>query len=300
MNYGVQPTGFVRKPLPVILAEIEAALITEFGPGVIQTSQSPLGQINGIFSEYVAILWEGYEATYQSVDVDQAEGLRLEILARLRLLSRASGETDEQFRQAITNYGRARNDIQDLARAIKSISGVTYAQVFINESDTVDANFVPPGAVAVAVMGGDDEDIVTVLRQFIVPGISTVGNVTVSSNIDGFCRSIKIVRPIPVPVTLQVNVRVRNDRLGCPPPSATAIRAALIADLAGDRLLVNGEDVTLFAVRQAIECRYNNVEVLSIKGERDGIDQAVNAPVDIAFIEIASFDPANVTISVTI
>ena len=60
-DYGVQPTGFVRKPLAVILAEIESSLITEFGPGVIQTPQSPLGQINGTFADIMAEMWELFE-----------------------------------------------------------------------------------------------------------------------------------------------------------------------------------------------------------------------------------------------
>ena len=50
-DYGVQPTGFVRKPLSVIKADMEAMNRAEFGSNVIQTPQSPLGQIVGILSE---------------------------------------------------------------------------------------------------------------------------------------------------------------------------------------------------------------------------------------------------------
>ena len=53
-DYGVQSTGYVRKPLSVILSEIEASMTTEFGPGVIQTSQSPFGQLNGLMADLVA------------------------------------------------------------------------------------------------------------------------------------------------------------------------------------------------------------------------------------------------------
>jgi hypothetical protein len=297
-EYGIVPTGFARKPLPIILAEIEAALVTEFGPDVIQTSQSPLGQINGLFADLVAQLWEFAEDTYQSYDPDQAEGTRLDTLAKLRLLLRASGEDDLGLRQAITNADRARIDVQDITRAVAGISGVTYAQVFLNETNAVDANGLNPGTVAVAVLGGDDEEIALAMRRYIVPGISTYGNAAISTDIDGFCRSMMIVRPILVPVTLSIRVRVAKDYRGCPPPSPTAIRDGLIEDFAGARLLLNGDDITMFRIRSAIESRYPNVEVVSFNGSRDDIDQSDNEPVDIAFIEMATLAPENVTVTV--
>lgn len=297
-DYGVVPTGFARKPLGTILAEVEAALITEFGPGVIQTSQSPLGQLNGLFANLVAQLWEFGEDVYQSYDPDQSEGVRLDTLAKIRLLLRASGESDQDLRQAITNAGRARIDLQDIARAIFGVPGVTYAQVFLNETDTIDANGLTPGMVAVAALGGDDDQIALAMRRYIVPGISTYGNMAVSTNIDGFCRSMMIVRPILIPVTLSIKVRVSNDFRGCPPPSPTAIRDGLIEDFLGSRILLNGDDLTLFRIRSAIESRYPNVEVVSFNGSRDDLPLSINEPVDIAFIEMATLAPENVTVTV--
>lgn len=297
-EYGVVPTGFARKPLGTIQAEVEAALITEFGPGVIQTSQSPLGQLNGLFANLVAQLWEFGEDVYQTYDPDQAEGNRLDTLAKIRLLLRASGESDQALRQAMTNAGRARIDLQDIARAIVGVPGVTYAQVFLNETNAIDANGLTPGMVAIAALGGDDDEIALAMRRYIVPGISTYGNTAVSTNIDGFCRSMMIVRPILIPVTLTIKIKVGSDYRGCPPPSPTAVRDGLIEDLRGSRILLNGDDVTLFRIRSAIESRYPNVEVMSFNGSRNGIDQSDNEPVDIAFIEMATLAPENVTVSV--
>ena len=53
-DYGITKEGFIVKPLPVILAEIEALMITEFGPDVIQTPQSPLPF--QIYNEHLWIL----------------------------------------------------------------------------------------------------------------------------------------------------------------------------------------------------------------------------------------------------
>jgi hypothetical protein len=298
VTYGVLPEGFRRKELSLILAEVEAALVTEFGPDVIQSAQSPLGQINGVFAEAIAILWELLEDAYQSYDPDQAEAVRLDTLARIRILARAGGESDESFRQAITNFGRARIDIQDIVRAIRALDGVTYTQVFLNDGDVIDANGIAPGQLAVCVLGGDDEAIAAELRRYIVPGVSTTGNFRVESNLDGFCRSFPIVRPIVIPASLQVWVNRRNDRLGCPPPSLAAIRDALFEDLTVTRPLINGEDITLFRIRQAVEGRWQgSVEVVRFNGEREEIAQIDSQPVSFGFIEIASLDIDGITVS---
>jgi hypothetical protein len=298
MSYGVQPEGFRRKELSLILAEVEAALITEFGPDVIQSAQSPLGQINGVFAEAIAILWELLEDAYQSYDPDQAEARRLDTIAKIRVLARAGGENDESFRQAITNTGRARIDIQDIVRAIRALPGVTYTQVFLNDGDTIDVNGIAPGQLSVAVTGGDDEAIAAEMRRYIVPGVSATGNYRVESNIDGFCRSFPIVRPIVIPASITLWVNRRNDRLGCPPPSLAAIQEALFQDLTATRPLINGEDITLFRIRQAVEGRWAGaVEVVRFNGEREEIAQLDNQPISYGFIERASVAIDDITVS---
>lgn len=287
-EYGVLKTGFSRKPLPVILAELEEAAVGIFGDQVIQTPQSPLGQIHGLMADAIGQAWEMAEDTYQSYDPDQAEGVRLETLATLRLLSRAAGEIDQELRQAITNAGRARIDLQDLLRAVVGIEGVSYAQVFVNDTGSTDANGLAPHSVAVAVLGGDDAAIAAAVRDYVVPGISTSGNVRVDVNIEGVCRSVWIVRPTLVPIIVEVEVIRRSDRLGCPPAALTAIAEGLVADLSNERQLINGEDVTQHAIRSAIEARYSNVEVVSVQGARDG-GPVGSLPISIGFDEIASF-----------
>lgn len=291
-DYGVQPTGFVRKPLSVILAEIEAAAMTQFGTSVIQTPQSPLGQLNGLFADYASQLWEMAEHVYQSYDPEQAEGNRLDTLGRLRLLSRNENEGDEDYRLAVTNNGRARIDIQDLSRAIAGLDGVTFVQVYINDTGELDENNLLPGTLAIAVIGGDDDEIAAAMRKYIVPGISTSGNTRISSTIEGFCRSFSVIRPTPVPLIFTITVRRGEDRLGCPAPSPSAIANSFVANMA---TLLNGEDITFYRVRQAIESQYSNVEVVSFVGEREGTEYALNTTVPIDFREIGTVAIDDVT-----
>jgi hypothetical protein len=295
-TYGVVPEGFSRKPLATILAEIEAAMVTEFGPQVIQTSQSPFGQINGLMADLISQLWEFGEDVYQSYDIDQAEGTRLDGLATLRIMERSQNESDEDFRLAITNQGRARVDIADLDRALRAIDGVTYVQVWIPGNADTDEQEVPPGYVCVAILGGDPAEIATVMRLYIVPGISTYGNESISATIEGYCRTMRILRPILVPVELTVDVRVGRDPMGCPPPSLLAIRDTLYTGLLDT--LRNGDDITYYSIRKIIESAFANVEVISFNGKRDNEWLGHNTPVVIGFVEMATV--ANDRITVTI
>lgn len=295
-DYGVKPTGFVRKPLDVIMSEIQTAMITEFGPGVVQTPQSPLGQLNGLMANLTAGLWELAEDIYQSYDPDQAEGARLNILARIRLLGRAIGEDDPTFRKAITNEGQSRVDLQDVERAIAAIPGVTYRHVWVNDKGEVDENNMPPGSVSIAVTGGDDDAIANAIRRFIVPGVTITGNTEINSLLDGYCRSLRVLRPIDVPVSLTIKVRTFKDSAGCPPPSPAAIKSAFLSVLPPS--LLNGDDVSFYRVRSVIESMFPNVEVVSINGSRNGLAQIDNQSVVIAFIERASLAEADVDVQV--
>lgn len=296
-TYGVVPTGFARKPLSVILEEIEAANRVAFGNGVIQDAESPLGQLNGVFAEASAKLWENAEGAYQSYDPDQAEGTRLEVLARLRLLERALGESDAAFRQAITNAGRARIDMADLVRAIRGITGVTYAAAFVNDSNATDANGIAPHSVSVAVLGGDDALIAQAIRTYVVPGVGTDGNTRSDINVDGLCRTIFFTRPTIKRVVLSLTVSVSADRNGCPPPSAVAMKTAIVEELSGDAQPLNGFDVTMHLLRTALSCRFPNVEVVSGQAAVFG-DPLASLPLTIPFEWIAAFAVADITIAV--
>jgi hypothetical protein len=284
-DYGVQPTGYVAKPLSVILAELEAAMITQFGPGVIQTPQSPLGQLNGLTADLVAEIEERNLDIYQSYDPDQSEGSRLDILARIRLINRG-GMSDQDLRRALTNEGEGRIDIQDISRAVAGIDGVTYSRVLINDTGEFKPDGVSGGIVSLAVIGGEDQDIASVLRQYVVPGVDTFGNTQVSTEVDGFCRSVSIIRPVDVEVDLTVKVRRINDGRGCPPPSLFSLASFLANAWLISR--DNGTDVSFYSIRSLIEAEYGNVEVTSINASRDGIAQPDNQPAEISLFEIAT------------
>lgn len=288
-DYGVQPTGYVRKPLEVFLAGLEAAMVTEFGPGVVQTEVSPLGQINGLMADILNELDEGNLAVYQSYDPDEAEGTRLDILARLRVTKRGE-RNDVQLRQAITNTGQARVDIQDVEHALRGVSGVTFAKMY--EAGTTTE--LESGHVAIAIIGGDDAEVANVVRRYVVPGISTYGNYRVSSLVDNLCRDFSIIRPIEVPVSLDLVLRAVPGPSSCPPPSDGAVKTALAEAWLAAR--ENGQDVSHYTLRTIIEKLYPSIELVSFSGERDGIELGPNVPISIGFIEIASLSTGDMEV----
>lgn len=287
-EYGVQPTGFVRKPLSVIKAEMEAKNRAEFGSNVIQTPQSPLGQINGILAEAATKVWELAEGVYQSYDPNQATGYRLAQLGRIRLVERADDETEASYRRAITNANAARIDVQDLTRAVAGLDGVTYAHVFVNDDSVTDDNGQPGGSLAVAVTGGDDTEIAAAVRRYIAPGVILFGNYPVSSVVDGYCRTTRIIRPTPVEVDLVLKVELFNDQNNCPPPSIT-----VIADMVRNMYLLNGEDIDHYTLRTVVES-IPGVRLAHFQGERDDNPQTEDIPIEISFLERVTFDEINV------
>lgn len=291
-EFGVQPTGYVRKPLPTTLAEMEASIITEFGPGAIQTAASPLGQLNGLMADLITELYELGADIYQSYDPDQAEGTRLDTLAKIRLLRRGN-EKDEAFRKSITNEGVARVGMADFQRALVGVPGVTYAKVFVNETSSVDANGMPPNTIAASVIGGEDLDVGEVVNRYVTPGISTHGNVPVQTDEDGFCRQFQIVRPIEVPVNLTIDVRMKSG--DCPAPSPAAVGSALTTYLTASATRPpNGQAITPFIIRQFIESTFPQVEFVYFAGTRDGITSGMNVP--ILFFEIAQVEEVEINV----
>lgn len=294
-TFGTTPSGFSRKPLTTILSEIEQANIDQFGPGVIQTAVSPLGQWNGLRADLAAELWEIAEDVYQSIDPDQAEGVRLDILANLRLITRHVDESDLSLRQAITNVGTANTRDADFLRALLNLDGVTWARVYSNDTHVQDSNGLAPHSIAVAVLGGSDSDIAYVIRDYAVPGIGTSGNVVISTVVDGYCRTQRLVRPTEIPTGLYVTVARQRGTDQCPPPSVGAIGDVLFAGLSGANRLGNGEALTLHTLRTIIAQSFTNVEILdAMAGPVNGTYTSL--PLNFSFFDMALIDRANIEV----
>jgi len=78
MAYGLTSNGFEIKDLATIKSDLETSFKTAFGASINLQAQTPLGQLVGILSERISLLWELGQAVYQAVDPQTAEGVSLD------------------------------------------------------------------------------------------------------------------------------------------------------------------------------------------------------------------------------
>lgn len=298
MSYGVTNEGFRRKSLPQVLSEIEESAKSIFGNDVIQTAQSPLGQLNRMFADIGADFWEIAETIYQSFDPDQAEGIALDRLAKLRLLERASGETDLALRAAITNVDRVRFDLADIEREIREVNGVEWTRVYVNDTAKTNSFGMDPGSLALAVIGGDDAAVAAAFLPYVIPGTLTYGNHPVTYTHMGYCRSITLIRPEQVQIGLRVDVKARSVGPGCPIPSRTSIAATLAAALQGAYRPGNGVPVDDWLIRSALARTLPEIEVIAAAATFPPSAATVPLPVSISFFQAASIAVENITVRV--
>ena len=88
-NYGLLPQGFVRKPAPVIKAEVDEDFKNAFGQSVGSEpdnsipAQSSMGQEIGILVDLASACWELAELVHAAGDPDQASGAALDAVCAI-------------------------------------------------------------------------------------------------------------------------------------------------------------------------------------------------------------------------
>lgn len=82
-TYGVTSTGFVRKPVDVILEEIETRLKTLLGDNLNLLPTSIFGQIIGVFADRESEIWQLHQELYASQYPNSATGQALDNLCAL-------------------------------------------------------------------------------------------------------------------------------------------------------------------------------------------------------------------------
>jgi hypothetical protein len=299
MTYGVVPTGFSRKPLPVILNELQDAAVAIFGPGVIQTSQSPLGQLNGLFADMAGEFQEALEDVYQSFDVDQAENLRLNIIAKLRGMARIDGESDLAFRLRVTNQAEANIKMTANISRLREIAGVTWVTARENRTAEESDLGQPSHSVAYAVVGGEDDEVGTAIYQMSIPGAGLFGNTIIPITADGYCQQVEFIRPVDVPVLVFATVRALPDNCNCAPPTVGSIVDHIVATFADECGYRNGDTILLARIRAELG-RLPGIEVVDVevfRGDDPPGTGEVVTEIETTLFERAVFEAANISVS---
>ena len=87
-DFGVQPTGFIRKSLDTIKTEIEQELRSRLGNGINLLPQVVFGNLIGVFSDRESSVWQVAEAVYNAAAPDTAFNAQLDDVVALTGITR--------------------------------------------------------------------------------------------------------------------------------------------------------------------------------------------------------------------
>lgn len=264
---GVTSTGYVIKTPQEILGSLEDKAEVVFGPGVIVTAQSPLGQLLGLVTDFITEMEERNLAIYQSYDPTQAEGANLNRIGNIRALSRGS-LSDAGFARVITNQQNRAIRMSDRIQAVMAVNGVSWVAVRENSANFADSSGIPPHTIAFAVIGGDDADVAAAIYNYTIPGIGLYGMTSIPITIGGFCRQVNFIRPHDIPVYVDLTVRLVPDVCTCGLTSPQEVVDYLDAAANGDCGLINGDLVD----QAKIEALLGTIGGLSVTRALVGID----------------------------
>jgi len=138
MTFGLTSTGFNRKRLVDVKAEIESSLKVIFGDDIDLDSQSGFGQLIGLFAEAFADQWESQETVYNSEYPSTAQGVQLSNVVMYNGLDR---QEEQKSSDTLTIIGAEGTVIPAGSKAATSITGekfVTLSEVTIPVNGTID------------------------------------------------------------------------------------------------------------------------------------------------------------------
>jgi uncharacterized phage protein gp47/JayE len=92
--------------------------------------------------------------------------------------------------------------------AVKNVVGVTQAVIYENDTNTTDADGIPPHSIAVVVIGGDSTAIATAIMLRKTPGTGTYGTTTIPVMDDaGVVHNISFFVPTVIAIKAAITIR---------------------------------------------------------------------------------------------
>ena len=109
-----------------------------------------------------------------------ASGAALDLLLPQYGITRASGETDASVRARIRTAlaARSTNSYDALYAAVMNAKSIDDAKVYVNDTDTTDANGIPAHNIAVVTKYGTTKTVAQAIFDHKPPGIGTYGSTT--------------------------------------------------------------------------------------------------------------------------
>ncbi|MBX4768133.1 hypothetical protein F3K25_21480 [Klebsiella pneumoniae] len=183
--------------------------------------------------------------------------------------------------------------------AIANVEGVTRHKLFENDTETTDANGLPPHSISAIVEGGDATEIANTIRSVKGQGVSTYGTTAVIvTDKYGNPYIIRFSRPVDVPVYVSITLKALTGYSSEVGDEIKAAVAAYINSLAiGDSVLLSRVySPANLGVVSGGNARYYDIMELLIGRSSDDV---AAANVVVAYDESASCSVDNIALVVT-
>lgn len=129
---------------------------------------------------------------------------------------------------------QAQNILDALYSAVNNLDGVSQAVVLENDTDTEDANGLPPHSFQVIVVGGDNTEIANIIWKNKPAGIKAFGTTTEAIvDSQGISHNISFSRPTEVNIFVEVTLTTDSDY----PTDGDELIKEAIVDYANGRLI---------------------------------------------------------------
>ncbi|HHY1017945.1 baseplate J/gp47 family protein [Klebsiella michiganensis] len=183
--------------------------------------------------------------------------------------------------------------------AIANVEGVTRHKLFENDTETIDANGLPPHSISAIVEGGDALEIAHTIRSTKGQGVSTYGTTAIMvTDKYGNPYTIRFSRPVDVPIYVSITLQALTGYSSEVGDEIKAAVAAYINSLAiGDSVLLSRvySPANLGVVSGGNARFYDIMELLIGRSA----DDVAAANVVVAYDESASCNVDNIVLVVT-
>ena len=183
MTYGIDDDGFSRKPLNVIVSEIENGLQGEFGSDLQTDPTSPEGQIIGVLSGQIDELWQLAEIIYGSLSPEDASGAALDNVVSLNYLQRQDAEATTTIMTLNSTLGTTVPAGTTFSNEDTATSPDEVFEFTLDENTTISAG-IPAQASATCTVTGPVEAADNTITT-IVDVVTNLDSVTNSDSVVG-------------------------------------------------------------------------------------------------------------------
>lgn len=291
-NFGLDALGYTLKRQPDFQDQLEQDFQAAI-PGANVAAQTVFGQIIGILSAVLAERDEQNFAVHNAMQLTTAEGTSLDNLGLLMGLTRATDETDSQYRTRLLSVSLVNstpeNATSNLCVALQAITGVEYVSVNTGV-----------GSYEVVVLGGDDATIAETIYAYHPTGATVTGNTEydVTSGC-GFCQRIAFTRPTAVDVAIRLQITPLPDPCDCDVSSVTPFATAVFNQLTESGSKCNSPVGVSLHEEQfyASLLGVGQVRITNAEFSRDGGTTYAPGPLVLASDEYAVYDQANIEVT---